>query len=188
MHIQNTFCKKNWVKTAIPALSSGQSNLQTPIWGPSRQLDDQHRNPNINNRDHLVGQLTSSHCAITLLDFSQVHRKSAHCALAFLDGVRALSHSLNDSLKTYNLFCLLAWQPFHLIWDPIRDLIRHLIRHPISKSDVLLFFSSFLVHPDFQACFQTVNYSALYRYTGTPCRIENTHYDQFGMSTRARCN
>ena len=50
--------QKKWVKTAIPARSSGQSNLQTPIWGPSRQLDDQDRNPNLNNRDHLVGQLT----------------------------------------------------------------------------------------------------------------------------------
>ena len=59
MHIRNTFCKKKWVKTAIPALSSGQSNLQTPIWGCHRQLDDQYRNPNMNKKDHLVGQLTS---------------------------------------------------------------------------------------------------------------------------------
>ena len=51
--------QKNWVKTAIPALSSGQNNLQTPIWGCHRQLDDQHRNPNMNNKDHIVGQLTS---------------------------------------------------------------------------------------------------------------------------------
>ena len=50
--------QKKWVKTAIPALSSGQSNLHTPMWGPSRQLDDPYRNPNTNNRDHLVGQLT----------------------------------------------------------------------------------------------------------------------------------
>ena len=53
--------QKNWVKTAIPALSSGQNNLQTPIWGHSRQLDDQHRNPNMNNKDHHVGQLTNIH-------------------------------------------------------------------------------------------------------------------------------
>ena len=52
--------QKNWVKTAIPALSSGQSNLQTPIWGCHRQLDDQYRNPNMNNKDHLVGQLTNN--------------------------------------------------------------------------------------------------------------------------------
>ena len=58
MHIQNTFWKKNWAKRTIPALSSGQSNLQTPIWGCHRQLDDQYRNPNMNNKDHLVGQLT----------------------------------------------------------------------------------------------------------------------------------
>ena len=56
--------QKNWVKTAIPALSSGQSNLHTPIWGCHRQLDDQYRNPNMNNKDHLVGQLTSSSLGI----------------------------------------------------------------------------------------------------------------------------
>ena len=61
---QDKICKKyilqkNWVKTAIPALGSGQSNLQTPIWGCHRQLDDQYRNPNMNNKDHLVGQLTT---------------------------------------------------------------------------------------------------------------------------------
>ena len=32
--------QKNWVKTAILALSSGQSNLHQPIWGCHRQLDD----------------------------------------------------------------------------------------------------------------------------------------------------
>ena len=55
--MKNTFCQKKWVETAIPALSSDQSNLQTPIWGCHRQLDDQNRNPIINNRDHLAGQL-----------------------------------------------------------------------------------------------------------------------------------
>ena len=59
IHMKNTLCKKKWVKTPIPALSSDQSNLQRPIWGCHRQLDDQYRNPNINNRDHLVGQLTT---------------------------------------------------------------------------------------------------------------------------------
>ena len=62
LRLQDTYKKyilqKNWVKTAIPALSSGQSNLHTPIWGCHRQLDDQHRNPNMNNKDHLVGRLT----------------------------------------------------------------------------------------------------------------------------------
>ena len=52
------FLQKNWVKTAIPALSGGKSNLHPPIWGRHRQLDDHHRNPNTNGRDHLVGQLT----------------------------------------------------------------------------------------------------------------------------------
>ena len=45
-------------ETAIAALSSGQSNLHPPIGRRHRQLDDHHRNPNINDRDHLVGQLT----------------------------------------------------------------------------------------------------------------------------------
>jgi hypothetical protein len=49
--------QKNWVKTAIPALSSGQNNLQTPIWGCHRQLDDQYKNPNMNNKDHLLDRL-----------------------------------------------------------------------------------------------------------------------------------
>ena len=52
--------QKKWIKTAISALSSGQSNLHPPIWGCHRQLDDHHRNPNSNDRDHLVGQLTRS--------------------------------------------------------------------------------------------------------------------------------
>ena len=54
LRLANTYKKyilqKNWVKTVIPALSSGRSNLQRPIWGCHRQLDD---------RDHLVGQLTT---------------------------------------------------------------------------------------------------------------------------------
>ena len=53
------FLQKNWVKAAIPAFSGGQSNQHPPIWGRQRQLDDHHRNPNTNDRDHLVGQLTS---------------------------------------------------------------------------------------------------------------------------------
>ena len=52
--------QKKWVKTALPGLGSGRNNLQTAIWGHSRQLDDQHRNPNMNNKDHHVGQLTSA--------------------------------------------------------------------------------------------------------------------------------
>ena len=42
--------QQNWVKTAIPALSSGQNNLQTP--------KDQYKNPHTNNKDHLARQLT----------------------------------------------------------------------------------------------------------------------------------
>ena len=52
--------EKNWSKTTIPALSSGQTENDTPIWGRRHQLDDQNRNPNINNRDHLVGRPTSA--------------------------------------------------------------------------------------------------------------------------------
>ena len=32
----------------------------TPIWGCHHQLDDQYKNPNMNNKDHLVGRLTRS--------------------------------------------------------------------------------------------------------------------------------
>ena len=51
--------EKNWSKTTIPALGSGQTENDTPIWGRRHQLDDQNRNPNMNNRDHLVGRPTS---------------------------------------------------------------------------------------------------------------------------------
>ena len=64
LRLQDTYRKyilqKKWVKTAIPALSSGPSNLHQSIWGRHHQLDDQHRNPNMNNKDHLVGRLTRS--------------------------------------------------------------------------------------------------------------------------------
>ena len=43
--------QKNWSKTVICGLSSGQTNLQPPIWGHGHQLDDRHRNPNINIRE-----------------------------------------------------------------------------------------------------------------------------------------
>ena len=55
IHINEKYIfQKNWVKTAIPAFSSSQTNLHPPIWGPSRQLDDHHRNANMNNKDHQV--------------------------------------------------------------------------------------------------------------------------------------
>ena len=58
--IQCTFWReKNWTKTVNPALSSGLNFFPPPIWGHHHQLDDQQRNPNMNNRDHLVGQLTN---------------------------------------------------------------------------------------------------------------------------------
>ena len=52
--------EKKWSKTTILALSSGQTKNDTPIWGRRHQLDDQNTNPNINNRDHLVGRPTSA--------------------------------------------------------------------------------------------------------------------------------
>ena len=57
-HIKFIHFGKKLSQTAIPAPSSGQTDLQTPIWGRSYQLDDQIRNPNVNNRDHLVGRPT----------------------------------------------------------------------------------------------------------------------------------
>ena len=48
-----------WQKTVIPALNSGQNNLHPAIWGCHHRLDDHHRNPTVDNRDHLVGQLTN---------------------------------------------------------------------------------------------------------------------------------
>ena len=47
--------QKKWPKTVNPALSSDVSILPLTIWGCHCQLDDHHRNPNTNNRDHLVG-------------------------------------------------------------------------------------------------------------------------------------
>ena len=57
--IENTFCKKKLGHKVLRTLrlSSGQSNLNTPLRGHHHQLDDQQRNQNINNRDHLCGQL-----------------------------------------------------------------------------------------------------------------------------------
>ena len=59
--------QKKWPKTVIPALNSGQNNLHPAIWGCHHQLDDHHRNPNVNNRDHLVGQLTREIGALKIL-------------------------------------------------------------------------------------------------------------------------
>ena len=47
--------EKNWSKTTIPALSSGQTENDTPIWGRRHQLDDQNRNLNNNTEIILLG-------------------------------------------------------------------------------------------------------------------------------------
>ena len=100
--------QKKWVKTAIPALSSGQSNLHQPIWGCHRQLDDQHRNPNNNDRDHLVGQLTMCYYAWCLL---------VHCyLLCFLRP--ALLHSRPNRQRHHYCNLLLSHPsppPHHLL-------------------------------------------------------------------------
>ena len=76
LRLRDTYKKyilqKNWPKTAIPALSSGPSNLHQSIWGRHHQLDDQHRNPNMNNKDHLVGQLTTEYLTVPVLVFGIV--------------------------------------------------------------------------------------------------------------------
>ena len=46
-----TYFAKKWSKTAFCGLSSGQTILPQPIWGHSHQLDDRHRNPNINIKE-----------------------------------------------------------------------------------------------------------------------------------------
>ena len=56
--IKSTFCKQNWAKTVNRALSSDLYFFPPPRWGCHHQLDDHHRNRNINDRDHLDGQLT----------------------------------------------------------------------------------------------------------------------------------
>ena len=65
--------QKNWTKTVNPALSSGLNFFPPPIWGHHHQLDDQQRNPNMNNRDHLVGQLTRGN--LTLLKKKKLEQK-----------------------------------------------------------------------------------------------------------------
>ena len=58
IHIKNTFCKKIGSKRSFQPSAVVRAIYPPPIWGPSRQLDDQHRNTNMNDKDHLVGQLT----------------------------------------------------------------------------------------------------------------------------------
>ena len=97
--LANTYKKyifqKNWVKTVIPALSSGRSNLQRPIWGCHRQLDD---------RDHLVGQLTNETRAFLILGHSLgSSRKSVH-----------ERHRNSDGLQV-------KWSVFWAIWLKSQD-------------------------------------------------------------------
>ena len=42
--------QKKWVKTAIPARSSGLKNLLPLIWGRHHQLDDQYKEPMVNTK------------------------------------------------------------------------------------------------------------------------------------------
>ena len=49
--IKKHILQKKWSKTAICGLSSGQTILPQPIRGHGHQLDDRHRNPNINIRE-----------------------------------------------------------------------------------------------------------------------------------------
>ena len=44
-------------RPAIPSIALYYISLLSGMWN----IDDQYRNPNINNRDHLVGQLTNPH-------------------------------------------------------------------------------------------------------------------------------
>ena len=59
MHVQNKFCKEIGSKRPFQP-SAVVRAIYRRLWGCHRQLDDQYRNPNINNRDHLVGQLTTT--------------------------------------------------------------------------------------------------------------------------------
>ena len=49
--IKKHILQKNWSKTIICGLSSGRNNLPQPIWVHSLQLDDRHRNQNMNIRE-----------------------------------------------------------------------------------------------------------------------------------------
>ena len=42
--------QKKWVKSAIPARSSGPKNLLPLIWGRHHQLDDQYKEPMVNTK------------------------------------------------------------------------------------------------------------------------------------------
>ena len=102
--------QKKWVKTAIPALSSGQSNLHQPIWGCHRQLDDQHRNPNNNDRDHLVGQLTTSLVALTIWQNAALNFKTWG---AYIDSILIFICSVLFWAKKDALRWVVRWWIIH---------------------------------------------------------------------------
>ena len=52
IHIKNTFCKKIGSKRSFQPSAVVRAIYPPSIWGPSRQLDDQHRNTNMNNKDN----------------------------------------------------------------------------------------------------------------------------------------
>ena len=123
--------QKKWVKTTIPALSSDQSNLQTPLWGYHRQLDDQNRKPNINNRDHLVGQLTRAHWSLPSLAscleiWILVWESQILCCPIFLEGVLTLNfvQDLPVTLEqVYHALKFDFWFGPSPVWMRIRDIM-----------------------------------------------------------------
>ena len=91
--IKCTFCKKNWAKTVNPALSSGLNFFPPPIYGVT--IHHQQRNPNMNNRDHLLLLCTHSwyyeefpdfHCVLGNLTWSQVVNSPTWWSLSLIFG------------------------------------------------------------------------------------------------------
>ena len=79
IHIKITFCKKNGSKRSLQPSAVFRPIYPPSIWGPSRQLDDQHRNTNMKNKDHLVGQLTIILDASFFLRLLQVQQQEKPC-------------------------------------------------------------------------------------------------------------
>ena len=101
--------QKNWTKTVNPALSSGPNILQPVIWGHHHQLDDHHRNPNINERYHLVGQPTSLEAAGDQEVGGESHRWDLLPSLNLTSKVK-----VKISAQFWFAFCLfLIWSVQH---------------------------------------------------------------------------
>ena len=112
---KNYILQKKWVKTAHPALSSGQSNLQTPIWGHSRQLDDQHRNPNMKNKDYHVGQLTRGSKAVRKFSKkSSILEKRGFPYKELLDELKIYMYTIFFKPEVNSKLVVLAIQSCHL--------------------------------------------------------------------------